>query len=125
MDHSGRNNFIENHGVKLVGDGSGYFDGKSHLVIPRFANMEFDNLVVRVRFRADPDMSQMAALVSNSDCCHYAPTFLMLLQNKAVHLVAVTKPNPELPNMKMATFSMPLNVSYTRCMMMSLKVCYK
>ncbi|KAK6184125.1 hypothetical protein SNE40_006652 [Patella caerulea] len=67
-DQSGNGNYVENIGVTVSG-GSGYFDGKSGLRIPRFANVEFGSkFVIKMTYRKDGVSDTQEALVSNGDC---------------------------------------------------------
>ncbi|XP_050409702.1 protein PIF isoform X2 [Patella vulgata] len=67
-DQSGNGNYVENIGVTVSG-GSAYFDGKSGLRIPRFANVEFGTkFVIKLTYRNDGVSDKPEAVVSNGDC---------------------------------------------------------
>ncbi|XP_067654977.1 uncharacterized protein [Haliotis asinina] len=67
-DKSDSGVYIQNDGVK-VQNGVGYFDGKSGLRIPRFANAELGSTVyIRIRYRGEGSATRKQALLSNGDC---------------------------------------------------------
>ncbi|XP_046580719.1 uncharacterized protein LOC124288175 isoform X8 [Haliotis rubra] len=67
-DKSDSGVYIQNDGVK-VKNGVGYFDGKSGLRIPRFANAELGSTVyIRIRYRGEGSATRKQALLSNGDC---------------------------------------------------------
>lgn len=67
-DESGNNNFVQNEGVKVV-NGAGYFDGRSLLRVPRFANADYgDYVLIRLRYKQDTGAGGRQALVANGDC---------------------------------------------------------
>ncbi|XP_048241500.1 uncharacterized protein LOC124124837 isoform X11 [Haliotis rufescens] len=67
-DKSDSGVYIQNDGVK-VRNGVGYFDGKSGLRIPRFANAGLGSTVyIRIRYRGEGSATRKQALLSNGDC---------------------------------------------------------
>ncbi|XP_055900616.1 uncharacterized protein LOC106057861 isoform X1 [Biomphalaria glabrata] len=70
-DESGNNNYLQVDGVKVV-DGTGHFDGKSLIRVPRFSNAEYgDTFIVKLRYKEEGRGSgagQLQALVANGDC---------------------------------------------------------
>lgn len=76
-------------GVTVDGSGYGYFDGKSKLVIKRFANFEtYTDFVVKMRyFHSGSD--RLEALLSNGDdCCDHVPSVAMVKSRRNIHYMA-------------------------------------
>ncbi|XP_045174634.2 sushi, von Willebrand factor type A, EGF and pentraxin domain-containing protein 1-like [Mercenaria mercenaria] len=70
-DHSGRNVYIINEGVRPY-KGAAYFDGNSRLLVNRFSNTAFHgNFVIKLRYKEKlegPTANALQALVTNGDC---------------------------------------------------------
>ncbi|XP_061177914.1 protein PIF-like [Saccostrea echinata] len=91
-DYSGKNVYVENQGVRILGNGLGYFNGSARLIINRFANIDFySDLVVKMRYLDDPRSSGLHALFSNGDCCDNPATMLLLKSRDNLHFMAKTE----------------------------------
>lgn len=84
--------------------GVAYFNGEAELIIPRFANFEYEELVVAFTYLETPPSQGVTALVSNSDCCTSTPTMAVVKSYRNVHFLA--KCNGGL----VTTFQLPLHV---------------
>ena len=102
-DKSGSGVYIENVNVSVV-QGVAYFNGEAELIIPRFANFEYAELVVAFTYLETPPSQGVTALVSNSDCCTSTPTMAVVKSYRNVHFLA--KCNGGL----VTTFQLPLHV---------------
>lgn len=102
-DRSGSGVYIENYNVSVV-QGVAYFNGDAELVIPRFANFEYKEIVVAFNYLETPPSQEVTALVSNSDCCTANPTLAVVKSYRNVHFLA--KCNGGL----VTTFQLPLHV---------------
>ncbi|CAL1545376.1 unnamed protein product [Lymnaea stagnalis] len=85
-DESGNNNYLQVDGVKVV-DGTGYFDGKSLIRVPRFSNMDFGStLIIKLRYKEEGGGSaggQPQALVANGDCNRPSSLYMVTGQGRA------------------------------------------
>jgi hypothetical protein len=106
-DKSGNGVYIQNNNVSVV-EGVAYFNGEAELIIPRFANFEYTDLVVGFAYLETPPSQQVTALISNSDCCTSTPTMAVVKSYKNVHFLA--KCNGGL----VTTFKLPLHVSFLK-----------
>lgn len=104
-DKSGNNVHIQNNNVSVV-EGVAYFNGEAELIIPRFSNFEYTELVVAFTYLETPPCQEVTALISNSDCCTSTPTMAIVKSYKNVHFLA--KCNGGL----VTTFKLPLHVSF-------------
>ncbi|XP_062621271.1 sushi, von Willebrand factor type A, EGF and pentraxin domain-containing protein 1-like isoform X4 [Saccostrea cucullata] len=86
-DKSGNGVYIQNNNVSVV-QGVAYFNGEAELVIPRFSNFDYKELVIAFTFLETPPSQEVTALVSNSDCCSSTPTLAMVKSYKSVHFLA-------------------------------------
>lgn len=102
-DRSGSGVYIENYNVSVV-QGVAYFNGDAELVIPRFANFEYKEIVVAFNYLETPPSQEVTALVSNSDCCTANPTLAVVKSYRNVHFLA--KCNGGL----VTTFQLPLHL---------------
>lgn len=69
FDHSGKGNFVKNENV-VIENGAAHFNGRdSRLIIPRFTNLESNNVVINVKYTSEHgDLLSSQAVVSNNDC---------------------------------------------------------
>ena len=105
---SGKGTYVQNEGVQIV-QGLGYFNGRAQLVIPRFANFEYGQLVIGMKFLETPPTRKFVALFSNSDiCCAEAPSMAIVKSQRNVHYLARCGQNG---NVKATTFHLPMRVS--------------
>ncbi|XP_055995640.1 sushi, von Willebrand factor type A, EGF and pentraxin domain-containing protein 1-like isoform X2 [Ostrea edulis] len=102
-DKSGNNVHIQNNNVSVV-EGVAYFNGEAELIIPRFSNFEYTELVVAFTYLETPPCQEVTALISNSDCCTSTPTMAIVKSYKNVHFLA--KCNGGL----VTTFKLPLHL---------------
>lgn len=102
-DRSGSGVYVENYNVSVV-QGVAYFNGEAELVIPRFANFEYNEIVVAFNYLETPPSQGVTALVSNSDCCTANPTLAVVKSYRNVHFLA--KCNGGL----VTTFQLPLHL---------------
>lgn len=100
---SGNGIHVENFNV-TVKNGLAFFNGHSRLVLPRFANLDYQDLVIYVKFRDEPS-HRFQALVSNGDCCKHMASMALIKSKHNVHFMAKTDEK------KVTTFHLPLQVS--------------
>lgn len=114
-DYSGNNIYVENQNVSVLGNGLGYFNGESRLIISRFANIDFyTDIVVKMRFLEDTQATGLRAMFSNGDCCDNPATMMMVSSKANLHLMAKTevkKNNTAID--RITTFHIPVMV---RCL---------
>lgn len=114
-DYSGNNIYVENQNVSVLGNGLGYFNGESRLIINRFANIDFyTDIVVKMRFLEDTQATGLRAMFSNGDCCDNPATMMMVSSKANLHFMAKTevkKNNTAID--RITTFHIPVMV---RCL---------
>lgn len=114
-DYSGNNIYVENQNVSILGNGLGYFNGESQLIINRFSNIDFyTDLVVKMRFLEDTQATGLRAMFSNGDCCDNPASMMMISSKANLHFMAKTevkKNNTAID--KITTFHLPVMV---RCL---------
>ncbi|XP_071120172.1 protein PIF-like [Mytilus edulis] len=108
-DDSGKNNYIENHNVsirKINGSSYGYFDGNSKIVIPRFANFESKDFVIKMNYSHTPN-DRLESLISNGDdCCDNVPSMALVKSKRNVHYMIKTVDDKTRED-SVATFHLP------------------
>lgn len=114
-DYSGNNIYVENQNVSVLGNGLGYFNGESRLIINRFSNIDFyTDLVIKMRFLEDTQATGLRAMFSNGDCCDNPASMMMISSKANLHFMAKTevkKNNTAID--KITTFHLPVMV---RCL---------
>lgn len=115
-DDSGKNNYIENHNVsirKINGSSYGYFDGNSKIVIPRFANFESTDFVIKMNYSHTPN-DRLESLISNGDdCCDNVPSMALVKSRRNVHYMIKTVDEKTRED-SVSTFHLPSIVSINR-----------
>lgn len=80
--YSGNNVHVLNQNIFIFGNGQGYFNGKSRLIVDLFSNIDlYTGLVIRMRFIQDI-YSSTHVIFSFGDCCDN-PAAMMMVSSKA------------------------------------------
>ncbi|XP_041367895.1 SCO-spondin-like isoform X2 [Gigantopelta aegis] len=80
-DVSPNANYVENDGVVSI-NGTGYFNGKSGMRIPRFSNVDYGSTVVmKVRYKGKGLPTKQEAVVTNADCGSEGSLYIARLAN--------------------------------------------
>lgn len=81
--YSGNNVHVLNQNIFIFGNGQGYFNGKSRLIVDLFSNIDlYTGLVIRMRFIQDVNAGGTHVIFSFGDCCDN-PAAMMMVSSKA------------------------------------------